>query len=83
MSVRIHNGRSPAQVPNIRFSVGKMLERLVPLLESAVVEASVRPVTALALLLPGPSGAFAHLLPPAKFVFVWSLETDIQHTETR
>jgi serine/threonine-protein phosphatase 2A regulatory subunit A len=34
------------QVPNIRFNVGKMLERLMPVLDSAVVEATVRPVLA-------------------------------------
>lgn len=32
------------QVPNIRFNVGKMLERLMPVLDSAVVEQTVRPV---------------------------------------
>jgi serine/threonine-protein phosphatase 2A regulatory subunit A len=34
------------QVPNIRFNVGKMLERLMPVLDSAVVEHTVRPVLA-------------------------------------
>lgn len=33
-------------MPNIRFNVGKMLERLMPVLDSAVVEATVRPVLA-------------------------------------
>ena len=32
------------QVPNIRFNVAKMLERLVPLLEAQVTDQSVRPV---------------------------------------
>ena len=33
-----------AQVPNIRFNVAKMLERLVPLLEAQVMEQTVRAV---------------------------------------
>ena len=32
------------QVPNIRFNVAKMLERLVPLLEAQVMDQTVRPV---------------------------------------
>jgi len=32
------------QVPNIRFNVAKMLERLMPLLEAQVMDQTVRPV---------------------------------------
>lgn len=31
------------QVPNVKFNVAKMLERVVPLLERSVVDSSVRP----------------------------------------
>lgn len=31
------------QVPNVKFNVAKMLERIVPLLERPVVELSVKP----------------------------------------
>ncbi len=33
-----------SQVPNIRFNVAKMLERLMPLLEAQVMDQTVRPV---------------------------------------
>ena len=32
-----------AQVPNIKFNVAKMLERLVPLVDAAVAERAIRP----------------------------------------
>ncbi len=32
-----------AQVPNIKFNVAKMLERLAPLVDSSLVDQSVRP----------------------------------------
>ena len=31
------------QVPNIKFNVAKMLERLVPLVDAAVAERAIRP----------------------------------------
>ncbi len=33
-----------AQVPNVKFNVAKILEKVVPLLERPVVEQSVKPV---------------------------------------
>ena len=32
-----------AQVPNIKFTVAKMLERLVPLVDAAVAEHTIKP----------------------------------------
>ena len=50
------------QVPNIRFNVGKTLERLVPLLDGAVVEQSVR-ASDLAFFLPLSSSFLPSPLP--------------------
>ncbi len=31
------------QVPNIKFNVAKMLERLIPLLDASVIEQTIKP----------------------------------------